>query len=323
MSNAKVIPFPDLSKWESEGLSLGERERSSRSLMWDIGDWWNRGKAYGERAQIVTAPDWTGPKHGTCRNAGRIADRWEVSRRRDTLTFEHYAIVAALSDDIAIPLLQWCDQAEEPPRSTLELTARIKQLRRDNRERELADATEEAARTLGSKLYGVIYADPPWRFKPYSEKTGSDRAADNHYPTMTIDDIAEIEPPSATDCVLFLWVTVPMLALGIKLMQRWGFEYKSACAWDKVTLGTGYWFRNQLELLLIGTRGNVPAPAMGSQPPQVQSIKRGRHSAKPDEFADMIAAMFPHTPKLEMFARKRRDGWDTWGNDFGKGDRQC
>jgi N6-adenosine-specific RNA methylase IME4 len=190
----------------------------------------------------------------------------------------------------------------------------VKRLARDDRERDLAGATAEASRELGTKVYGVIYADPPWRFKPYSEETGSDRAADNHYPTMTIDDIAEIEPPAATDCALFLWVTVPMLALGIKLMQRWGFEYKSACAWHKPAIGTGYWFRNQLELLLVGTRGSVPAPAMGYQPSQVQTLERGKHSEKPDAFADMIATMFPNTPKLEMFARHTRDGWDAWGN---------
>jgi N6-adenosine-specific RNA methylase IME4 len=190
----------------------------------------------------------------------------------------------------------------------------VKRTARVDRERELAAATAEASRTLGVKRYGVIYADPPWRFQPYSEETGSDRAADNHYPTMTIDDIAEIEPPAATDCVLFMWVTVPVLALGIKLMERWGFAYKSACAWHKPAIGTGYWFRNQLELLLVGTRGNVPAPAMGYQPPQVQTYERGKHSEKPDAFADMIATLFPTTPKLEMFARRKRNGWDAWGN---------
>lgn len=190
-----------------------------------------------------------------------------------------------------------------------------KKHRRQQRERALADATTAASRELGSKLYGVIYADPPWRFKPYSEETGSDRAADNHYPTMTIDDIAEIELPAATDCALFMWVTIPMLEMGIRLMHRWGFAYKTACAWQKPQIGTGFWFRNTLELVLVGTRGNVPAPAMGDQPLQVITADRGAHSEKPDAFADMIAAMFPNTPKLEMFARRERAGWDSWGNE--------
>jgi N6-adenosine-specific RNA methylase IME4 len=236
-----------------------------------------------------------------------------VSSRIDTLGFLHHQIVAALPDDEAIAALQWCLQAPEP-RSTKELKAHVKQRRRAEREAALAKATEDASKELGSQLYGVIYADPPWRFKPYSEETGSDRAADNHYPTMTINDIAEIEPPAATNCVLFLWVTVPMLELGMKLMHRWGFEYKSTCAWHKTKIGTGYWFRNELELLLVGTRGSIPAPAMGEQPPQVLTLPQGPHSEKPDEFADMIERMFPNLPKLEMFARRRRKGWDAWGN---------
>jgi hypothetical protein len=73
-------------------------QRSARSLMWDIGDWWNRGEAYGERVAIVTAADWTGPTHGTCREAGRVAARWNVSNRIDTLGFKHHALVAPLSD---------------------------------------------------------------------------------------------------------------------------------------------------------------------------------------------------------------------------------
>lgn len=185
---------------------------------------------------------------------------------------------------------------------------------RVNRERELAEATKQASAELGSKLYGVIYVDPPWRFQPYSEETGSDRAADNHYPTMTIDDLAEIELPAACNCVLFMWATMPMLEMALRLMTRWGFAYKSGCAWHKTAIGTGYWFRNQLELLLVATRGNVPAPAMGEQPSQVLTLERSQHSQKPDAFAEMIEVLFPNVPKLEMFARRRRNGWDSWGN---------
>lgn len=312
--SAKVIPFPDRKKWESEGLALGERERSARSLMWDIGDWWNRGEAFGERAQIVTASDWTGPTHGICREAGRISHRWPVSSRLDTLSFRHHQAVAALPDDEAVALLDWCAETD-PPRSTESLRAHVKKSRRAEREHELADATLEASRAFGSKLYGVIYADPPWRFEPWSRETGMDRAADNHYPTMELDDIAELEIPAAIHCALFLWVTVPFLELGIRLMHRWNFEYKTACAWHKPVPGTGYWFRNQLELLLVGTRGDVPAPAMGEQSPQVVTAAQGRHSRKPDEFAEMIEAMFPNVPKLEMFARGPRPGWDVWGSE--------
>jgi N6-adenosine-specific RNA methylase IME4 len=99
-------------------------------------------------------------------------------------------------------------------------------------------------------------------------------------------------------------------------MTRRGFSYKSLYAWFKPGPGTGYWSqKDQLELLLVGTRGDVPAPAPGTQPPQVQTFPRERHSAKPQAFATMIEAMFPAVAKLEMFARASRVGWDTWGNE--------
>lgn len=193
-----------------------------------------------------------------------------------------------------------------------------KRLQREKRETELAERTLNATEKLGEKMFGVIYMDPPWRFKPYSTETGMDRAADNHYPTMTIDDLAEIELPSATDCVLFMWTTTPFLEMAIKLGHRFGFAYKSAYYWCKPGPGTGYWSqRDQVEPLLIFTRGNVPAPAPGQQPPQYIVAPRQEHSRKPEHFATMIEAMFPNVPKLEMFARQRRAGWSQHGNQVG------
>jgi N6-adenosine-specific RNA methylase IME4 len=92
-------------------------------------------------------------------------------------------------------------------------------------------------------------------------------------------------------------------------------EYKSHCVWVKDRAGTGYWFRNVHELLLVGTKGYIPAPAPGTQWDSVMEAPRGDHSAKPDEFAEMIEQLFPHCARLEMFARTKRDGWDVWGNE--------
>jgi N6-adenosine-specific RNA methylase IME4 len=189
--------------------------------------------------------------------------------------------------------------------------------RREARERELAAATERASRSLGRKLYGVIYADPPWRFEPYSRITGMNRAADNHYPTMTLDAIKALRIPAAKNCVLFLWATVPMLPQALEVMTAWGFTYKSAWFWKKHCDGTGYWGRSRIEILLIGRRGNMPAPALGEQPPQVIEAPRGRHSEKPAIFAAIIEKLYPNVPKLEMFARSARNGWSVWGNEIG------
>jgi N6-adenosine-specific RNA methylase IME4 len=189
----------------------------------------------------------------------------------------------------------------------------IKKEARNTREIELAN--EQTA--LPNKRYGVIYADPEWRFEPYSRDSGMDRAADNHYPTSATEAICQrpIKDIAADDCVLFLWATVPMLPDALQVMAAWGFTYKSHCCWTKERVGTGYWFRNAHELLLVGTRGNIPAPAMGTQWPSTIEATVGKHSAKPERFYELIEEYFPNLPKIELNARRARPGWDAWGNE--------
>jgi N6-adenosine-specific RNA methylase IME4 len=184
--------------------------------------------------------------------------------------------------------------------------------RRDLRELGLAEATELASEAWGERRYGVLYADCPWRYDnvPVGDVA---RAAEQHYPTMPLDDIKALPVPAADDCVLFLWATVPLLPEAIEVMRAWDFTYKSSSTWVKDKIGTGYWVRGQVEHLLIGVRGDVPSPAPGQQYPAVIEAPRGRHSEKPDIFADEIVRLFPNVPKLEMFARQARPGWDVWG----------
>jgi N6-adenosine-specific RNA methylase IME4 len=191
----------------------------------------------------------------------------------------------------------------------------VKKQRRAARERELAAATEEASQVLGVKLYGVLYADCPWRYNnpPMGDVA---RANEQHYPTEEVDTLCALKVPAAEHCVLFLWATIPMLPAALKVIEAWGFTYKSAITWVKDRAGTGYWVRGEVELLLIGTRGEVPAPAPGEQPPAVIDAPRGAHSEKPAVFRDEIARLFPNVPKLEMFARGGPiEGWDRWGNE--------
>ena len=204
------------------------------------------------------------------------------------------------------------DVAPNVPKSGKKVATKAE--RRAQRERELADKQT----ALPRQRYGVIVADPEWRFEPYSRETGMDRAADNHYPTSVTDVIAERDVPgiAADDCVLFLWATVPMLRDALRVMEAWGFEYKSHAIWDKVHIGTGYWFRNRHELLLVGTKGEIPAPAMGDQFASVMTIARKEHSAKPDQFLELIEQYFPNIPKIELNRRgPARPGWDAWGNE--------
>lgn len=207
---------------------------------------------------------------------------------------------------------------EEGKRVSMDLLkAGDKAQRRAEREAELAEATERASEALGIRQYNVILADPAWRFEPYSRVTGLDRAADNHYPTTPLQELMDLDVPgaSAKDCVLFLWATAPMLLEALALMRAWGFNYKSHCVWVKDKIGTGYWFRNQHELLLVGTKGNIPAPAPGTQSSSIISAPLGRHSEKPSIVHEIIEKIYPNVPKIEMFARESRYGWDAWGNE--------
>jgi N6-adenosine-specific RNA methylase IME4 len=190
-------------------------------------------------------------------------------------------------------------------------TANHKKAKRQQRERDLA--TKILA--LPEKKYGAILSDASWRFEPYSRETGMDRAADNHYATSTLEQIKAIDVASiaARDCALFMWATSPMIEAALAVMKEWDFTYKSQIIWDKELVGTGYWFRNRHELLLVGTRGNVPAPAMGTQWPSVILERRRAHSVKPVWAYELIESYFPNLPKIELFARRARAGWSCWG----------
>jgi N6-adenosine-specific RNA methylase IME4 len=192
-----------------------------------------------------------------------------------------------------------------------------KQQRRTKLEAELAARIF----ALPDRFYGVINADPGYRFEPYSRITGMDRAADNHYVTSPTDQIKAIDVASiaAPDSVLFLWATVPMLEQAFAVIRSWGFTYKSNFTWVKTNrngglhLGTGYWNRNCHEHFLVGTRGGILAPAPGTQRPSVIYAPVGRHSAKPEVFYELVEAYYPTLSKCELFARTARPGWDRWG----------
>ncbi|HCJ70845.1 MAG TPA: S-adenosylmethionine-binding protein [Agrobacterium sp.] len=178
------------------------------------------------------------------------------------------------------------------------------------------------------KAFPIIYVDPPWRFKTYSEVTGGEKSAENHYPTMSLEEIMDLGCPGAHHSAVLMWVTD--LSNGVKTLERWGYTYKSFWGWKKIypgdQTGTGYWSFDNLELLLIGTRGDFPAPIPGTQPIKCTEHPVGRHSEKPVWFAEQIDRLYPTMPKLEMFQRRESlaDGdvrlngtWEFWGNQAG------
>jgi N6-adenosine-specific RNA methylase IME4 len=142
----------------------------------------------------------------------------------------------------------------------------------------------------------------------------------NHYPPMSLDEIKALPVAKLAfkDCVLFLWTTVPLLRTTFDVLDAWRFEYQSGLAWDKEIPGLGYWVRGQHELLLLATKGKPPLPATENVPSSVMRERRREHSRKPEVSYAIIERMFPDLPKLELFARQKRPGWDVWGNETDK-----
>lgn len=172
---------------------------------------------------------------------------------------------------------------------------------------------------LRSFGYRVILADPPWNFDG-----GGDRNARTHYDTMTPADIARLPVGdlAAKDCALFLWVTDPLLDVGLAAMKRWGFRYTTvAFTWAKRTrldagwhLGTGYYTRANPEMCLLGIAGSLGLPkSRGVRQLVVEPLRE--HSRKPDRIHGDIEALFDGQ-YCELFARQRRPGWDAWGNQL-------
>jgi len=165
----------------------------------------------------------------------------------------------------------------------------------------------------GRKRYSVICADPPWRYE-FSET--KNRQVENQYPTMSLEEIRAfpIDTVASPDCILFLWATSPKLAEALSVIEAWGFIYRTCMVWVKDKIGMGYYARQQHELILIATRGKIPAPEPAHRPSSVVQAPRGEHSEKPQELYDLIEAMYPNLDRLEMFARGKRKNWDVWGN---------
>lgn len=161
-----------------------------------------------------------------------------------------------------------------------------------------------------SEVFDVIYADPPWRYGNMPPSA----TPENHYPTMALEDICALDVPAAQNSVLYLWATAPLLPEGLRVLEAWGFAYKTSAVWDKQRLGVGYWFRGQHEHLLVGVRGQWSPPPVPFRVSSVYSELSGRHSKKPAAIRNMIATWWPDARRLEMFCRYPAPGWHVWGN---------
>ena len=170
--------------------------------------------------------------------------------------------------------------------------------------------------------YNIIYADCPWQYKVWSKK-GQGRSAENHYPTMRIEDICALPVSSiaAPDCALFMWVTFPTLPDAFKVLEAWGFTYKTvAFVWVKRNRkspgwfwGLGHWTRANAEMCLLATKGKPKR--ISAKVHQIIDSPVEEHSKKPDETRRRIVELVGDLPRIELFARQTTPGWDVWGNE--------
>lgn len=173
------------------------------------------------------------------------------------------------------------------------------------------------------KKYKIIYADPPWQYRVYSQK-GQGRSAENHYHIMNIKDIMAlpVDKIADKDCILFLWITFPCLKEGIEVMERWGFKYKT-CGFNWVKrnkkkntyfMGLGFWTRSNSEVCLIGTKGQPKRVSKSVS--QICDARIMEHSKKPAEIRERIVELCGELPRVELFARDKVKGWDSLGDEI-------
>ena len=173
------------------------------------------------------------------------------------------------------------------------------------------------------KKYDIIYADPAWSYR--DRALAGNRGAGCKYDVMSMQDIKElpIKVIATDDCVLFMWVTMPMLEEAFSVMRAWGFEYKTcAFTWvkqnkksDSLFWGMGNWTRANAEICLLGVRGKPKRADAGVHSVILSHIEE--HSKKPAETRDRIVKLMAgeRLNKIELFARQAVEGWDCWGNE--------
>ena len=174
-----------------------------------------------------------------------------------------------------------------------------------------SEAVKETPELTGK--YRVIYADPPWSYGGSMNETYG--TADKHYPTMSLDDLCIMPVPDITEdnAVLFLWVTSPLLEDAFKVINAWGFKYKASFVWDKVKHVMGHYNSVRHELLLICTKGSC-VPENMKLFDSVYEEERTEHSKKPEFFREVIDTIYPSGKRIELFARRPVEGWETYGN---------
>ena len=204
---------------------------------------------------------------------------------------------------------------------------------REAQKRTLHNTLADLYPALPNKKFDIIYADPPWDYggklqfdkssaakeKIHLERNIFISSASFKYPTLKTSELAKLDVQSITknDSLLFMWATNPHLDQAIQLGKNWGFEYRTvAFVWDKMVHNPGKYTLSYCELCLLFKKGKIPSPRVARNVKQLVRVPRSEHSEKPIEVMRRIEEMFPTQERIELFARAREKGWDSWGLDL-------
>jgi len=177
-----------------------------------------------------------------------------------------------------------------------------------------------------TKLYNIIYADPPWQYNA-NFKGKPSRDVEHHYSTMPTSEIMRLPIRNLcdNDCILFMWITYPKMQDALNVIKAWGFEYKTCgFIWVKSNKnngkpfwGMGKWTRSNTEICLIATKGKPKRLRNDIHQLIYRPIEK--HSKKPPEVRDLIVKLCGDLPRVELFSRQAPMGWDYWGNEVNDG----
>lgn len=246
--------------------------------------------------------DETGYDKRVLQNIKSVSEKVESSRRNENLSYSHHVEVASLpADKQKVYLLKAVDEKLS-----------VRELREEIKKEAAVDVK------LPTGKFQVVYADPAWKYKDTCESGGvQSRGADDVYlKTMSTDEICSLPVNNLADTnsVLFIWVTSPFLEDVFRVINAWGFKYKTSFVWDKIKHNMGHYNSVRHEFLLIATKGAC-TPDNLKLFDSVQSIEKTTHSKKPNEFYDIIETLYSGN-KVELFARNIRQGWSSWGNEI-------
>ena len=300
---------PTFEQWERALYNLCKNTTTSA---WTLGDMINEGRGKWEQDdRYESALQATGLKYQTLANHAWVSRRFPQPLRDEhidlvNVPFSWARLLVPLEDP---PVFELLERAKVEHWDYEEFAAHAKGDRRDRQERE---------RAFPAGTFGVIYANPPWTRVEVSDEP--DAPASDRYRKMTLGEIQKLTDANnidvktvfAPDCVLYMWTPDTKVDDAKAVLKAWGFTQKAFMVWVSDTQGPGRWARSRHELLMVATKGQPLPPRENDIPDSVIIEPRGDESDHPASFYDLLDRIYPGVPKLELFQKQPRPGWDGW-----------